>query len=118
MLVNKAGLMLEGDATDCGKDDWQRTLPVKFSSPFLLIKYAVPHPIETSSSIVNIGSIVGLGSNPRHPACCASKVGLHGLTRAVAADGGRTGAGPDIPLASRRLIYVTEMRRFRTGELS
>jgi len=32
-----------------------------------------------------------LGSNPRHPAYCASKAGLHGLTRAVAVDHGSDG---------------------------
>jgi meso-butanediol dehydrogenase/(S,S)-butanediol dehydrogenase/diacetyl reductase len=32
-----------------------------------------------------------LGSNPRHAAYCASKAGLHGLTRAVAVDHGPEG---------------------------
>ena len=45
----------------------------------------------TCGSIVNIGSIEGLGSNPRHPAYCASKGGLHALTRAVAVDHGPQG---------------------------
>ncbi len=51
----------------------------------------MPHLINTSGAIVNIGSIEGLGSNPRHPAYCASKAGLHGLTRAVAVDHGADG---------------------------
>ena len=40
---------------------------------------------------INAGSIEGLGSNPRHPAYCASKGGLHALTRAVAVDHGPEG---------------------------
>ena len=40
---------------------------------------------------MNIGSIEGLGSNPRHPAYCASKGGIHALTRAVAVDHGPDG---------------------------
>jgi len=40
----------------------------------------------TGGSIVNTGSIEGLGSNPGHAAYCASKSGLHGLTRAIAVD--------------------------------
>lgn len=51
----------------------------------------MPQLIKAKGSIVNIGSIEGLGSNPRHPAYCASKAGLHGLTRAVAVDHGPDG---------------------------
>ena len=40
---------------------------------------------------INVGSIEGLGSTPRHPAYCASKGGLHALTRAVAVDHGPEG---------------------------
>ncbi|WP_457787570.1 SDR family NAD(P)-dependent oxidoreductase [Pseudomonas sp. PL-6] len=42
-------------------------------------------------SIVNIGSIEGLSANPEHAAYCASKAGVHGLTRALAVDLGREG---------------------------
>ena len=58
--------------------------------PFLLIKHAIAH-LRGGGSIINVGSIEGLGANPRHPAYCASKAGLHGLTRAVAVDHGGDG---------------------------
>lgn len=91
VLVNNAGLMLEGDVLETCEQDWDRTLQVNLTAPFLLIKHALPFLIKTQGSIVNIGSIEGLGSNPRHPAYCASKAGLHGLTRAVAVDHGKQG---------------------------
>ncbi len=69
---------------------WQQTLALNLSAPFLLIKYALPH-LYGGGAIVNIGSIEGLGSNPGHPAYCASKGGLHALTRAVAVDHGPDG---------------------------
>ena len=37
-------------------------------------------------SVINIGSIEGLGANPHHAAYCASKAGVHGMTRAMAVD--------------------------------
>ena len=43
---------------------------------------------NNGGAIVNVGSLEGLGSNPRHSAYCASKGGLHALTRAVAVDYG------------------------------
>jgi len=89
VLVNNAGLMREGTALEMDVNDWAATLQVNLTTPFLLIKHALPHLIKTKGSIVNIGSIEGLGSNPRHPAYCASKAGLHGLTRAIAVDHGK-----------------------------
>ena len=90
ILVNNSGVMFEGTVEEMGLDLWERTVAVNLTAPFLLIKHAVP-PLRGRGAIVNIGSIEGLGSNPRHPAYCASKAGLHGLTRAVAVDHGGDG---------------------------
>ena len=91
VLINNAGLMREGTALESSTRDWADTIQVNLTAPFLLTKYALPHLIEAKGAIVNIGSIEGLGSNPRHPAYCASKAGLHGLTRAIAVDHGPDG---------------------------
>jgi meso-butanediol dehydrogenase/(S,S)-butanediol dehydrogenase/diacetyl reductase len=40
-------------------------------------------------SIINIGSIEGLAANPQHTAYCASKGGVHALTKAMAVDLGK-----------------------------
>lgn len=91
ILVNNAGLMREGSALETSETDWADTLQVNLTAPFMLIKQALPYLITHGGSIVNIGSIEGLGSNPRHPAYCASKGGLHALTRAIAVDHGIDG---------------------------
>lgn len=91
VLVNNAGMMQEATVEEMGLDAWERTLRVNLTAPFLLIKAALPHLRRTRGTIVNVGSIEGLGSNPRHAAYCASKAGLHGLTRAVAVDHGSEG---------------------------
>lgn len=91
MLVNNAGVMNEGNAEQSSIEDWHMTLQVNLTVPFLLIRYAMPYLRTNKGSIVNIGSIEGIGSNPGHPAYCASKAGLHGLTRAIAVDHGPEG---------------------------
>ncbi|NNE62691.1 MAG: SDR family oxidoreductase, partial [Gammaproteobacteria bacterium] len=91
VLVNNAGMMQEATVEDMSIEDWQRTMRVNLDTPFMLIKAALPHLRKTKGSIVNVGSIEGLGSNPCHAAYCASKAGLHGLTRAVAVDHGHEG---------------------------
>ena len=91
VLINNAGMMQQATVEQMSFKDWQRTLGVNLSTPFLLIKAALPYLRKSKGSIVNIGSIEGLGSNPGHAAYCASKAGLHGLTRAVAVDHGSEG---------------------------
>jgi meso-butanediol dehydrogenase/(S,S)-butanediol dehydrogenase/diacetyl reductase len=91
VLVNNAGMMREAAIDDMSLEEWQRTLFVNLTVPFLLIRAALPYLRKTRGSIVNTGSIEGLGANPGHAAYCASKAGLHGLTRAVAVDLGRDG---------------------------
>ena len=92
ILVNNAGVMQESAVPDMELADWNRTLAINLTAPFLLIGAALPAMRQQGGgSIVNIGSIEGLGSNPGHAAYCATKAGLHGLTRAVAVDHGRDG---------------------------
>lgn len=91
ILVNNAGMMQEARVEDMSLEDWQRNLAVNLTAPFLTIQAALPYLRASRGAIVNIGSIEGLGSNPHHAAYCASKAGLHGLTRAVAVDHGAEG---------------------------
>ena len=91
ILINNAGVMREGTVEECPDDDWHLQLQVNLTAPFLLMRHAMPLLKQDGGAIVNVGSIEGLGSNPRHPAYCASKAGLHGLTRAVAIDHGQDG---------------------------
>ena len=91
VLINNAGIMQEALIEDMSLADWQRSLTVNLTAPFALIKAALPYLRKTKGVIVNVGSIEGLGSNPTHAAYCASKAGLHGLTRAVAVDHGHEG---------------------------
>ena len=91
VLVNNAGLMQEVAIEDMSLADWQHSLAVNLTAPFLMIKHALPHLRQTRGTIVNVGSFEGIGCNPLHAAYSASKAGLHGLTRAVAVDHGKDG---------------------------
>jgi len=91
VVVNNAGLMREASTEDTALDLWVATLRVNLTAPFLLTKFAMPHLRAAKGSIVNVSSIEGIASNPGHAAYCASKAGLHGLTRAVAVDHGPDG---------------------------
>ena len=92
ILVNNAGIMFEKTVEEMSEEDWDQMMTVNLKAPFLLTKHTVPHMRRRGGgSIVNIGSIEGLASNPGHPAYSASKAGIHGFTAAVAVDHGRDG---------------------------
>lgn len=91
VLINNAGMMLEAGIEELSLEDWQRNLNVNLTAPFLLIRAALPYLRKTRGSIVNTGSVEGIAANPGHAAYCASKAGLHGLTRSVAVDHGHEG---------------------------
>jgi meso-butanediol dehydrogenase / (S,S)-butanediol dehydrogenase / diacetyl reductase len=88
VLVNNAGMMIERKIDQMMLEEWSTTMMINLTAPFLLIKTALPHLSSTAGTIVNIGSIEGLGSNPQHSAYAASKAGLHALTRSVAVEYG------------------------------
>lgn len=92
VLVNNAGMMAEARVEDMTVEAWDQMMAVNLRAPFLLTKYALPALRRSKNgAIVNVGSIEGIGSNPEHPAYCASKAGVHALTRSVAVDEGGTG---------------------------
>ena len=68
-------------------EEWDLMMAVNLRAPLFLAQAVLPHMRERGGgSIINIGSIEGLGANPRHAAYCASKAGVHGMTRAMAVD--------------------------------
>ncbi|QQK78206.1 SDR family oxidoreductase [Salicibibacter cibarius] len=91
VLINNAGMMMEAGIEELSLEDWQRNLNLNLTAPFLLIRAALPYLRKTRGNIVNTGSVEGLAANPGHAAYCASKAGLHGLTRSVAVDHGYEG---------------------------
>lgn len=92
ILVNNAGFMFEKSLDDLSFDDWNQMLAVNLGAPVFLSKQLLPLlRRQNGASIVNIGSIEGLAANPGHAAYCATKGGIHALTRALAVDLGSDG---------------------------
>ena len=90
ILVNNAGFMFESDLDALQLDDWSRMLAVNLTAPVFLAKALLPM-LRHGGSIIDIGSIEGLAANPGHIAYCASKGGVHALSRAMAVDLGKDG---------------------------
>jgi len=91
ILVNNAGIMFETSLTALEFEDWNRMITVNLTAPIFLAQALLPMLRDGGGSIVNIGSIEGLGANPGHIAYCATKGGVHALTKAMAVDLGSDG---------------------------
>jgi NAD(P)-dependent dehydrogenase (short-subunit alcohol dehydrogenase family) len=92
ILVNNAGIALITPAEDTTLDAWRRVLDVNLTGPFLLCQAFGRHMLAAGrGSIVNVASIAGLRGISDRAAYNASKHGLIGLTRTLAAEWGGRG---------------------------
>jgi len=87
ILVNNAGIMFERSVSEIRPEEWDLMMAINMRAPLFLAQAVLPHMRRRGGgSIINIGSIEGLAANPGHAAYCASKAGIHGMTRALALD--------------------------------
>jgi NAD(P)-dependent dehydrogenase (short-subunit alcohol dehydrogenase family) len=89
ILVNNAGIgsYEERPIWDQATTIWRETMTVNLDAPFWLTRAAVPDMIDAGwGRIVMISSTAGEVGAPAMSAYCASKHGLIGLMRSVAAD--------------------------------
>jgi len=84
VLVNAAGVWLEGPSADVGEEAWDRVLDVNLKGAFFMISAAIPHLATSRGAVVNIASDAGLVGNNGAAVYCASKGGLVLLTKALA----------------------------------
>lgn len=92
VLVNNAGTVHRAPVAETGDVDFQRVIAVNLHGPFYLIRRLLPAMVKRGwGRIVNVSSISGTLGTPELSAYCASKWGLNGLTRAVAAEVEGTG---------------------------
>ena len=95
VLVNNAGAPHGRDRaplTEVPLEAWQRQLDVNLTGCFLMMRAAVPYMVLRGyGRIVNISSGAALVGTPQRAAYAASKAGIIGLTRSVAAEFSRQG---------------------------
>jgi 3-oxoacyl-[acyl-carrier protein] reductase len=86
ILVNNAGIMFRTRILDISADEWEKTIKVNLTGPFLCTQAVLPGMKERRfGRIINISSSAGRSVSTLGGAhYTASKAGLLGLTRAVA----------------------------------
>jgi 3-oxoacyl-[acyl-carrier protein] reductase len=88
VLINNAGIGGPmSSVEDTPVEEWQRTLDVNLTGPFLCSQAVLPAMKEQRSGhIIMISSGAGKQGYPNMAAYCASKFGLHGLAQSLAAE--------------------------------
>ena len=87
ILVNNAGLTKDGLFMRMKDEDWQVVQDVNLTAPFRLIRAAVRGMMKRRfGRIINITSVVGVTGNPGQANYCASKAGMIGMSKSMAAE--------------------------------
>jgi NAD(P)-dependent dehydrogenase (short-subunit alcohol dehydrogenase family) len=92
VLVNNAGAVRPAPALDEAESDFREVLEVNLTAPFLLTQAVARVMVDLGGgAVVNVASILGLVGSGRIPEAsyAASKAGLVGLTRELAAQWAR-----------------------------
>jgi NAD(P)-dependent dehydrogenase (short-subunit alcohol dehydrogenase family) len=91
-LVNNAGITADNLALSLQDDEWDRVLDTNLTGAFRLTRRAMRPMLRARfGRIVNIASVVGPRANAGQANYAASKAGLIGLTKTVAAEVARKG---------------------------
>ena len=87
VLVNNAGITRDGLVMRMSDEDWASVLDVNLTSTFRLCRAAIRGMMKARwGRIVNIGSVVGTTGNGGQVNYAASKAGLLGLSKSLAAE--------------------------------
>ncbi len=137
ILVNNAGISWGAPSEDMPLDKWQKVLDVNLTGAFLFSQAAAREMLKRQyGRIINIASIAGLHASvngPHYAGYAATKAGLMGRTRELAAPWGRSNirvnaiapgffhsrlADPAIPLAEPSIKASNPIPRVgNAGEL-
>jgi len=92
VLVNNAGQARSAAFTETSLDLWEHTIAVNLTGPFLCTQQVLPSMLrDADGRIVNLASTAALRGYATLAAYCASKHGLLGMTRSLAAEVARSG---------------------------
>jgi 3-oxoacyl-[acyl-carrier protein] reductase len=87
ILVNNAGMTRDGLAMRMSDEDWQTVIDVNLTGTFKMTREVLPHMMKARyGRIISMSSIVGTMGNPGQANYCATKAGITGMTKAIAAE--------------------------------
>jgi NAD(P)-dependent dehydrogenase (short-subunit alcohol dehydrogenase family) len=113
-VVAAAGTDACGGLDEVAGEDWDRVVLVNLLGTAAVVRAALPHLRRSRGRVVTVASTLGLRALPAATAYCASKFGVVGFTRALAAETtGEVGVTLLIPGGMRTAFFDGRDERFR-----
>ena len=113
-VVTAAGTDACGDILDVDGDAWDRVVAVNLLGTAAVVRAALPALERSRGRVVTVASTLGLRAVPAATAYCASKFGVVGFTRALAAElGDRVGVTLLVPGGMRTHFFDDRPESFK-----
>jgi NAD(P)-dependent dehydrogenase (short-subunit alcohol dehydrogenase family) len=115
-VVTAAGTDACGPLDGVDRGAWERVVAVNLLGTVAVVRAALPHLERTRGRVVTVASTLGLRALPDATAYCASKFGVVGFTRALAAEAqGRIGVTLLIPGGMQTAFFDGRPEQYRPG---
>jgi NAD(P)-dependent dehydrogenase (short-subunit alcohol dehydrogenase family) len=99
--------------------DWERLVQVNLFGTAAVVRAALPFLKSSGGRVVTIASTLGLRAVGDATACCASKFGVVGFTRALAAGtAGQVGVTPVVPGGMDTRFFDDRTEQYRPADNS
>jgi NAD(P)-dependent dehydrogenase (short-subunit alcohol dehydrogenase family) len=115
-LVTAAGIDACGRLEDVPAEQWERVVAVNLLGTAAVVRAALPHLEAANGRIVTVASTLGLRAVGDATAYCASKFGVIGFTRALAAEtAGRVGVTLLVPGGMQTAFFDGRPEQYKPG---
>jgi NAD(P)-dependent dehydrogenase (short-subunit alcohol dehydrogenase family) len=115
-VVTAAGIDACGQLRDVEADAWERVVAVNLLGTAAVVRAALPHLERSGGRVVTVASTLGLKAVSDATAYCASKFGVVGFTRALAAEtAGRVGVTLLVPGGMRTHFFDGRPQQYKPG---
>jgi 3-oxoacyl-[acyl-carrier protein] reductase len=92
ILVNNAGIRMDGLSPQLDDEQWQTVIDTNLTSTFRATRAVLPKMMRARfGRVINLASVAGIRANPGQANYSASKAGVIGFTKTVAAEVARRG---------------------------
>lgn len=116
-VVTAAGIDRPGRLTDISGEDWERVVAVNLFGTAAVVRAALPALIESHGRVVTVSSSLGVRAVSDATAYSASKFGVIGFSRALAAETrGQIGVTTLIPAGMKTRFFDGRTAQYAPGE--